>query len=779
MVDNQKHLYISGESVRIALESILFKGKQESALLYLTLVDQFLSDADLPPIERPREYALHNILTTIIAQELTTHRQIFQLDPPAEADEITVVHEQILLDGQQQVPDLIGWSMLYYRYVRVDLNISSKQYVQIANQNERNLRRYQATIINERLPHILADTEWQARSWRRQLRLHSVLPSVQVSHFVGRQHIMQQAQQALNNMRPQHILITGAKGIGKTTFVEMLIRQMIDSDMLDHVVWIESPRSPDHIMHVLHQELLHEETKFTVKDFMLINRVTVVLDDLSFIAHELNRLQQLWQELSSAVVVTTHLVYLPLSSDFRHLVLSELSRESAMNLIKLMRSEQPTDNVENYADEVWRRVKGNPFAIKMMVNTINNLEIASPLADESVAEEIFRASYTILDDDSRTVLLMLSLFPAKSVATIEQLRAIWQHIAVKDAQFVQLLSCGLVQTQDAGNYLLNSNAQQFVPTVYENDNYAAEITDQLVRAIESVESESFDLIENILFSHWPPIDDALAEHWTRLCFDEGLRRGHYATWAHIVEQLNLEALDVKLNRAICLRRLGNIEEAYDTFNQVIGDAGLNGDFSLQGRGLIELSGMLRQQGRYEEAQSRLSRVLVDKQNEFDVALERAQIAFDRGDYASALAVLERSYHPNSVRVWALLSEISLEMGNLAQGAAYVQSALDFVGDDHFFRGRLYSIRARILDAQGKDSQTAYELALTVLQRENDQFGLARCQTNFAATLIDAKRDFNLAQQLLQDATESQKVLKDAVGLLTTRHNLNALDRAMI
>jgi tetratricopeptide (TPR) repeat protein len=166
--------------------------------------------------------------------------------------------------------------------------------------------------------------------------------------------------------------------------------------------------------------------------------------------------------------------------------------------------------------------------------------------------------------------------------------------------------------------------------------------------------------------------------------------------------------------------------------------------------------------------------------EFDITLEQAQIEFDRGDSQDALAILTH-HTTTSVRKSALLSEIYLSIGDLSRSDACIRAAIADLEDDHHALGRLRSIQARILASQGDKSgaMQAFEMALTLLEREGDRFGLARCKTNLAALLIEQKQDFDGIQRLLQDAEAIQVLLKDAVGLMTTRNNLEALYRRWI
>jgi putative protein kinase ArgK-like GTPase of G3E family len=40
-----------------------------------------------------------------------------------------------------------------------------------------------------------------------------------------------------------HVYVTGAAGVGKTTFAETLIRRLIDADQIVRDIWLDAPPS--------------------------------------------------------------------------------------------------------------------------------------------------------------------------------------------------------------------------------------------------------------------------------------------------------------------------------------------------------------------------------------------------------------------------------------------------------------------------------------------------------------------------------------------------------
>ena len=59
------------------------------------------------------------------------------------------------------------------------------------------------------------------------------------------------------------------------------------------------------------------------------------------------------------------------------------------------------------------------------------------------------------------------------------------------------------------------------------------------------------------------------------------------------------------------------------------------------------------------------------------------------------------------------------------------------------------------------------------------YALARAKSNLAVVLMNAGRDYGDARRLLVEASDTQVVVSDQVGLTYTKHNLNELDRYMV
>lgn len=149
---------ISEEAVRAALNGLLYtaSARVKNPLEALVLVDMRLRDPLLPHSPQIRRYTLAEVLTDIITERLRGHRAALTLALPKPDDTREVVLMQIALDGATENIELIGWSWLYARYVRVDLSLMGEAFMQTAVTDERTLRRYQVHGVRRLTERLIA-----------------------------------------------------------------------------------------------------------------------------------------------------------------------------------------------------------------------------------------------------------------------------------------------------------------------------------------------------------------------------------------------------------------------------------------------------------------------------------------------------------------------------------------------------------------------------------------------------------------------------------------------
>lgn len=326
---------ICAKAVRNALDALLYTSvdRRGSPLEKLLLVDEFLANPDLPDTPHKREFAIHHLLTSLIVDELVRHREVYDFKPPDIQCTMASANSEIAQDALTNNQELIGWSWLYYHYVRVDLNITPSDFSELALIDRRTLRRYQLHTI-KRLTQRLYDMEWKISEKYRQRRLATELPVMIPIPLFGRENESQRVLHMLANLRPAHIQITGEYGIGKSTFAQEIIRQQIENQRVDYLIWLNHPRSIKEIREILATRLNYEATNSTLRHYLTEKRIVIVVDDGKELVKQTDALADLLDDLSAGTVFLINHHYHFLRNIKGHISLKELSDDATELLIR-------------------------------------------------------------------------------------------------------------------------------------------------------------------------------------------------------------------------------------------------------------------------------------------------------------------------------------------------------------------------------------------------------------------------------------------------------------
>lgn len=154
--------YITPQNVKAALNAMIYSSVARIAnpLENAAFVDDFLNDPNIPSGLYIRAFALNYLLTAFIKNELLRHRRVLSIQLIRDEDSLSNARVAIAVDANTNSHELISWSWLYYRFVRVELNFSLRDFIKIACIDERTLRRYQEHGVH-RLTRILISEEWR------------------------------------------------------------------------------------------------------------------------------------------------------------------------------------------------------------------------------------------------------------------------------------------------------------------------------------------------------------------------------------------------------------------------------------------------------------------------------------------------------------------------------------------------------------------------------------------------------------------------------------------
>ena len=360
---------ITQSSVLDALKALLYSASQppDTSLTHLLLVDYLLTDPALPDTSHKRRIALNRLLTTTIRDALTHFRRIHHLTVPSAEHDLAKARCQITDDAATQSAELLTVSWMYYRYVRVDLDITPDTYSAWAGVDDRTLRRYHKHGV-KRLTDTLIHREWRLGQEQRKLRLLTALPVTRLPHLYGRDLLLQHIEDLLPNAQPHHLQITGAPGIGKTALTHEVVRRLIDQHCLDDLIWFDEPES----IRCVYDRLEALATPVAIRDYLLRYRVMVVIDN----AHQLDldRLNAVLKALSTAYVIVVNRHYLPLSTALPCVAVPPIPEADAKTYIRAVNESQYPGYEHRLSDQevdrLWREVGGHPIRIRQTITAL-------------------------------------------------------------------------------------------------------------------------------------------------------------------------------------------------------------------------------------------------------------------------------------------------------------------------------------------------------------------------------------------------------------------------
>lgn len=765
--------FIDQKMVHIALDALLYTTSvTPNPLESLLLVDELLTDPDFPLTSHARAVALNQILATIISEELNEQHRIKKLsslkDHPSVEDALTALTHAARTDD----PELISWNLLYYRYIQADLNLGQKNILEAIPVDERTLRRYQNHAVR-RLTERLIHLEALARARQRKRRLLASLPSTTTLPLIGRQEVLARVRQLNEHGLPQHFWVSGAPGIGKTAFVQEIIHRQIEEEQIDQLIWLHQPVSADFVRYILSETLVPDNSRISVRECLLLYRVSVVMDGIEILQSDLAALESLLEYLTPAQVFMTSLRYVPLRRPVSHITLGELTFPEVFELTQAaVKYDSRLNWSEDEAAVVWDKVGGNPLAAILVARSMSEGAVSS---NEAInLERLYDHLYAALSPTLQRAWVAFAMLsndvtdpPPWFITTSDITQLSDVHI-LEGETHLQL-------TAAARTYIRENVSSSRVIRRYLN-----EIVDLLHQQLTHTTSNLLGLVEQLLLADWVDIPDSYRQIWIESLWFQGIHEGHIASWCQILERCPKRSSQLQLAYGICLRRLSEWDLAQKVFEDVLYSTGQIGNFLQQARVLIELGILYRSRGYYHQAMTMFRKAEATLVRHKDdnlkqaLRLEQAQVAVDHGDPKTAqfyLAALD----PRLGRVLALESEVALLKGEFGRCQTLAQEVLSSLGSDRVAQASIHTIMGRsyVQQADFESAHKHFAAALTLLEPLGNTSALARVWSNLGAVSIHLK-EYDNAQTLLVRAEEIQLLLGDQVALATTHHNLNYL-----
>jgi hypothetical protein len=359
---------ISQATVKAALNALLYTTTvcAPNPLLHLLLVDNLLRTPDTPPSPHNRELGLQTLLISSITTSYLKHRARLELSIPQESDGQNAVYEHIKQDIQTNNIELISWSWLYHRYVRVDINLTSQRFCQLGALDERTQRRYQNHAIR-RLTEYLHTLEWEARKTYRQHRLYKTLP-VLPQRLFGREHFLAHLEEL--QAFPGCIQITGDEGIGKTALIGEFLKRQIKADKVDDIVWLSKPTTVALIQAAI-CACAKTSSLAETDEYATHYKTILVLDNIEALEDGAQNLDELLAALHHVYIYIVNRRYCRLSQTTAHIILHELDREATCSAIRHLQTGHAACELRDSEIEMlWQSIGGNPLQIQRELSSL-------------------------------------------------------------------------------------------------------------------------------------------------------------------------------------------------------------------------------------------------------------------------------------------------------------------------------------------------------------------------------------------------------------------------
>ena len=772
---NSQSIYISDASVQAALDTFRFTATKKSfqAICTLSIVDEWLINPDVPPIDRAREVAVQELLTSIVKQQLEQQLRILNVDqlnlPETRVDALELIQNL----STPHASTLNDWLFLYFHYIRSDLDISLEQFADAISLDPRSVRRNRKKIIT-RFKQLIISKEIAVRQKYRKQRLLTTLP-FKNSPFVGYQSEIEQLHHLLEADTCRRIIVAGDSGLGKTRFIQKILRDLIEDDCLESIIWINKPPSVQYIYDRLYEELIPENTALAIRQIMFEYRTVIVLD-------QINRLQNsaewevLLNDLSYGLVFISTSTYLRLEIGDVYVQMRPLTKEESYEFIDIsiqFDTDVVVKRVLDKIDTIYNFAKGYP---SLLLYAVKRVRISDFRFSQKLPLKSMVTIFNNLADVHKHIWCLLALLSTDGIRQ-DNMNVLLNKLGATLAPLLELY----IVLPDNDRYTLTHQAKLFIFKSIEKETFAVSLSglfDVLSSMQVALSDRLIHIYEHILLNDSNLLGQQHKQDWLTQLWERGVEQGHFAIWGELLrEYAKYEDLSLQLGYGICLRRLSRFSEAESVFISAIQICGIKGEFEIQHSLLIELAVLFRLQGNYDKALAHLERATTLLTKHESVRLyqklyrEYVQIEVDRKSASTALAYLR--YIQSDLLRLHFLCEIQYLHSDYKASQSNVLDLLRRSPENS--TPDLYMLLSRCYQALEKyhDSAEYITIALNYFDKQHDVYGKARALCNLGSLLIHSK-DYKQAQELLTEAKDIQIRLNDRVGLQVTQHNINHL-----
>jgi DNA polymerase III delta prime subunit len=406
---------IEAESVLSALNSL----RKDAHLSPLNPLMQFHSIHEQHFLDGADAAAnrVYETLRGIIRNRVNHYRRLRDIPPLKRETHHDNLIKALNRDFSTESDELRAWSVLYYRYIELDLELSVAEFALASNFSSRMLLRHQ-TLGVKRLTRILVRREERYRAQQRLAVLRGMLPVL--GKLYGRDGLLNELYAVFvdayqGGHRP--LLLRGVPGVGKSSIAVALAERVIKETEIKQVVWIDRPEPvADTLLQRIAEQLSHAlPTSGSFTDslvaFLHMRSTLIVLDHAQDLLNASDELAQVIRVLSAArVILCTDRLPAQRPPDMIMRVVPPLDKESAFRVMEDQLSLGGQSADPNMLEHTYNQLGGVPGALRMAMLTSNGD------VSKVVSADLFEPIWNGLSADARLAWMLIHLIrPHKDV----------------------------------------------------------------------------------------------------------------------------------------------------------------------------------------------------------------------------------------------------------------------------------------------------------------------------------------------------------------------------
>ncbi len=772
---------------------------QNNSLRHLSLVDEFMARSDLPRLTDSRQYILREIFIDIIFSEFRRQYALFDIDIQ---NSVSVKEHSKILQGLSQIDSLKlwHWSVLYYLYVRVDLNMSISSVADMVNLVPRTIRRYRNESIYT-FHDLLIHLEWESRIRIKRTRLRSCIDFNNKAVFMGRESEIQTVANVLQSHSGAKFYVTGESGIGKSAFIRFVLNMQLDEKNIqfDEIIWIDHPASVDDIRQQVFAHLCIDDNREALNIVLSYRNVVIVIDAVEQILKaQKQSFDNLLLEFQNTHMLFSSVYYEPLVNVNMHVPLNRFSYLESKTLLRKLAHLNPNRGLtsETYTKAIYDLARGNPLGtiIASQHFSAGNFETAS----ENVLVQIYERLFSKIDFSQKLAWCCVALCDLDQLSVEELAHFVGKLIDRKT--FVSLKNYHLVEAthrlERPHEVSVPSGMRRYIHEILlKSDTILLEFvgnslnhlnlesSQRLTLAISFLNTlNKLDLVHKDNYSTF--VDHVLnvANRFSEVPED------NYPRLLNLLESSDAFTAKSSVESDLFLkfiignihRRLGNWNTAIKIQEHLLNLSGRLGEFETQNKMLLELVILMRRTGNYERALGILRRLSTISSIEDEMyartQIEHARICVDRGNADGAKGLLE-SIHPEllTLEVIMLFAEVELLDKRFSKARSYIEKGFELAGNSRKELAQLHIILAQIFTQQINPERALqeYETALNYLNDIHDIIQMARVWMNMGSLYISLE-DWASAEKFLRKALRVLHASGDRLAEQVARRNLQLI-----